>query len=423
MASDVTMPHATRNTRFLYLDVTFWGVANGIASTFTTIFALRLGATDQQVGFISALPALIYLLWYLPAGRLVESGRSVKKTALASFFLFRLQYLLIALVPFLPERWRVTVLLGTIVLAGVPLCVANVAITDILADVIPPAQRPHIVSRRSILTSLISAIAAALAGRLLDLLPMPVNYQWMFIVAFIFGNLSIGALSRLVVADTPPKGTFSLHIGEFVRHMREMLSVVRQTPDFVRFTLAAMALYAGLIFAWPLFSLWWVKGLKAPEGMLGLIATANLLVSIGSNLVWARIAERKGNRFCMVAGFACVTMMPAINAALPSAQWLLLTESFAGMVVPGMNLGLFNTLLEVCPIERRTTYIAVYSAAINVPTFIAPIVATALVAPLLGVQLTLALSTPLRLVTLAIMLVLLRHIRPFYAPPQPRSSG
>lgn len=406
------MQSFTRNTRYIYLDVTFWGVTNGIAATFTTVFALRLGASDQQVGFISALPALIYMLWYIPAGRLVESARSIRKTALVSVFLLRLQYLLIVLIPFLPASWRVTVLLAVIMLTGIPLCVANVAVTNMLADVIPPEKRPHVVSRRNIIISLVSAIAAALAGKLLDLLPMPVNYQWMFVIAFVFGNLSLAALSRLVVADVPPKPALSLHVREFARQMREMLSVVRASPDFLRFTLAAVVLYTGLIYAWPLFSLWWVNGLKASEGLLGLIATANLLMSIASNFVWARIAEKKGNRFCMVAGFAGVTIMPVINAMLPSAQWLLLTESFAGLIVPGMTLGIFNTMLEVSPIDRRPTYIAVYSAAINAPTFIAPILATTIAAPLFGVQLALALSTLLRLAALAIVIVLLRRIRP-----------
>ena len=399
------------NTRFLYLDVTFWGVTNGIAATFTTVFALRLGASDQQVGFISALPALVYMLWYIPAGRLVESRSSIKKTAQWSIFLFRLQYLVIVLVPFLPAAWRVNVLLAAIMLAGIPLCIANVAITNILADVIPPAQRPHVISRRSILTAIMTALTAALAGKLLDMLPMPVNYQWMFVIAFVFGNLSLLAFSRLVVTDAPPKSAFSLHARDFVQQTRETLTIVRATPDFMRFTLAAVALYTGLIFPWPLFSLWWVNGLKASEGLIGLIATANMLVSIGSNFVWARIAEKKGNRFCMLVGFAGVTLMPAINAILPSAQWLLLTESFAGLVVPGMTLGIFNTMLEVCPTERRPAYIAVYSAAINAPTFFAPILATTIAAPIFGVQLALGLSTFLRMAALIVVIVMLRKIR------------
>jgi MFS family permease len=394
------------NIKYLYWDVTFWGVTNGIAATFTTVFALRMGATDQQVGLISALPALVYMLWFIPAGRLVESRRSIKQTGLAGVFLFRLQYLFIALLPFMPSALRIPALLATIMLAGFPLCVANVALTNVIADVVPPERRPRVVSRRSILTSLMAAIAAALAGKLLDILPMPGNYQVMFLTAFVFGNLSLLALSRITVADTPVKGAFSLQPRQFVRQIAEMLAVVRTTPEFVRFTLAAVALHAGLIFAWPLFSLWWVNGLKASEGLIGLIATANMLVSMGSNLVWARVAEKKGNRFCLLVGFSGIVLMPVVNAFLPSAEYLLLTESFAGLIVPAMSMGLFNTMLEVSPVDHRPTYIAVFSAAVNLPVFLAPILATSIAVPLLGVQYALAASSGLRLIALAIMVAL-----------------
>ena len=62
-----------RNIRFLYWDVGFFGVVNGVAGTFTAVFALRMGATDQQIGLLSALPALVYIFWFIPAWRIRHS--------------------------------------------------------------------------------------------------------------------------------------------------------------------------------------------------------------------------------------------------------------------------------------------------------------------------------------------------------------
>ena len=399
----------SRNVRSLYWDVALWGVTNGIAGTFTAVFALRLGATDQQIGLLSALPALVYVLWFIPAGRLVESRKSIKATGLAGNFFFRLQYLVVAALPFFPPASRIPLLLAGIMLAGIPLCVANVAITNVIADVVPPASRPRVVSTRNILMSLTTAVAASVAGKLLDLLPMPGNYQVIFLGAFIFGMLSLFALSRLVVPDVQPAGAFSLRPRLFVRQIAEMLAVVRLTPDFLRFTLAAFVLHWGLVFAWPLFSLWWVNGLKASEGLIGLVATVNMLAIITANPFWARVAERRGNRFCLLVGFAGVTFVPLINALVPKAEYILLTELLAGLIVPAMSLGLFNVMLEVSPAERRPTYIAVYSAAVNIPMFLAPILATTVAAPLLGVRLSLALCTPLRLVAWVVVFALLRQ--------------
>jgi hypothetical protein len=118
------------------------------------------------------------------------------------------------------------------------------------------------------------------------------------------------------------------------------------------------------------------------------------------------VAEKKGNRFCLLVGFSGIVLMPVVNAFLPSAEYLLLTESFAGLIVPAMSMGLFNTMLEVSPVDHRPTYIAVFSAAVNLPVFLAPILATSIAVPLLGVQYALAASSGLRLIALAIMVAL-----------------
>jgi MFS family permease len=398
------------NIRILYLDVGLYGVTNGIASTFMAVFALRMGASDQQIGLLAALPAFVYIFWFIPAGRLVESSKSIKATGLVGVFFARLQFVLIALLPFLPAGYRVPALLACIMLAGIPLCVANVAFTNVIADVVPPADRPRVVSRRSILQAVTTAAASAAGGKLLGIVPLPVNYQVLFLIAFGFSMLSLFALSRITVADCAPSGVFSLQPGIFARQIRDMVATAWATPAFLRFTVAAFVMHASLQYAWPLFSLWWVNGLKAWEGLIGLIATANMLASIASNVVWARVAERRGNRFCLMAGFGGIVFIPVINALLPRAEYLLLTETLAGLIVPALTLGVFNTLLEVSPVARRPIYIAVYSAAVNIPICLGPIIATTLVVPLVGVQLGLALATPLRLAAWITMFVLLRRI-------------
>ncbi len=51
------------------------------------------------------------------------------------------------------------------------------------------------------------------------------------------------------------------------------------------------------------------------------------------------------------------------------------------------------------------------NAAVNAPTFQAPILATSIAVPLCGVQLALGLSSILRLAALALVIVMLRTIR------------
>jgi len=50
----------------LYLDVAWWGVLSGITSTFVSVFAIRLGASNTLVGLLVSLPALINVFWLIP---------------------------------------------------------------------------------------------------------------------------------------------------------------------------------------------------------------------------------------------------------------------------------------------------------------------------------------------------------------------
>jgi MFS family permease len=392
----------------LYGDIASFGILNGIAATFLSVFALRMGASDQQVGLLTALPALIYVIWMIPAGRLVESRRNIRSVGVTGAVLFRAQYALIALIPFLPAPYRVPALLVVITLAAFPLCVANVAITNVLADVVPPANRPRVMSMRNVLVSITSALAAAGAGKLLDALPRPLNYQVIFLIAFGAGMLSAFFFSRLVVEPAQRVSRFSMQPRQFAEQVREIVAVSCSNPAFLRFTAAAFVLHWALVTPWPLFALWWVNGLKATEGLLGLIATVNLSMTILSNPVWGKIAERRGNRFVLMAGFAGVVFMPVVNALLPRPELLLITEGYAGLIVPALNLGLFNAMLESCPVARRPAYISFYSAAVNVPIFLGPLLATGIFAPIFGVRLALALSSGLRMVAWVVMFVLLR---------------
>lgn len=393
----------------LYIEVAAFGVVAATISTFLTVYALRLGATEQQVGLVTALPALTYFLFFIPAGRLVESRRNIKGACLAGIFLSRIQYALMALLPFLPGDLRVPFLLAAITLSGIPLCVGSIAVTTIIADVVPPAERPRVVANRSILMSLTTAAAAFFGGRLLDMLPMPLNYQVLFLIAFAFGMIDLFFLGRLIVPDAPVVSTFSLRPRLFIEQVREIVSTVRGTREFMYFTAGAFFLHWGFTYAWPLFSLWWVNGLHATEGLIGLTGTINMICLVLSNRMWARIAERRGNRFVLLAGFAMLTTLPVLYAFAPNAEFVIFPEMIGGVASAAFNMGLFNTMLEVSPDARRPSYIAFFSAAVNLPVFLSPMIAAGVVAPQLGVQTALGVGSLTRAAAWIVIFLLLRQ--------------
>mgnify|MGYP001131180076 CR=1 FL=1 len=53
---------------------------------------------------------------------------------------------------------------------------------------------------------------------------------------------------------------------------------------------------------------------------------------------------------------------------------------------PPYVIGLANSLLDLAPEQNRPSYMAIYTAAMNLASFSAPIVATGLLLPLFGIK-------------------------------------
>ncbi len=392
------MDSKERNIQNLYREYGFFGVLSGIASTFLSIYAIRLGASSQDVGLLSSLPALVNTLFLIPAGRIVEGRRNALSVLVVSAFLMRFQYALLAAIPFLPEAVEVPGLLVVVALGAIPAAVVNVAFTTMFAAVIPEQDRARVVTGRNALFSLTSAVAAFLGGKLLDLLPLPHNYQVLFLMGFAFSVGSVYYLSRLIIPLTPSESQAEWASRLTLAQVRRFLATMQEARPFVRYSAASLLVHWGLYLCVPLYSLFWVHVLDASEGWIGLISTVQLVIMLIAYPLWRRVAERRGNRFVLLAGCSGVALYPIFTALCPSQEYLLIPTVVGGIFSPPVNVGLYNGMLEVVPAAHRPTHIGVYSAAMNVAVFLAPLVATGVLVPLAGLHGALILGAAMRLV-------------------------
>jgi hypothetical protein len=77
-----------RNARFLIIEM-FWASMLASAATFNSAFALRLGATNSEVGLLTSIPALMAVLVSIPAGRFLNNISKRKPWILGSLVFYR----------------------------------------------------------------------------------------------------------------------------------------------------------------------------------------------------------------------------------------------------------------------------------------------------------------------------------------------
>ena len=95
-----------RNIWNLYVEIAYFGFLFGIINTFLSVYAIRLGASNTDIGLLTALPALVFMLWSIPAARGVEQAPERMKFLLATGTLHRFGILALGLMPFVLTSFR-----------------------------------------------------------------------------------------------------------------------------------------------------------------------------------------------------------------------------------------------------------------------------------------------------------------------------
>lgn len=394
-----------RNAWFLYLDIGWYGILAGVASAFLSIFVIRLGGSNTLVGMLTSIPALLNIVWLMPAARIIERQSRKLPVIMVTGFLSRFAYFLVAVMPFVISIYRPELAVAIVVLSAIPAAVVNIAFTSLLADVVPVERRAHVVSVRNALLGISATIATLLGGRFLEILPLPFNYQVLFLIGFGASLISLYYVSRIEVPDRLVLPRAPGDRRSLLTRVRNFLKMLTSNRPWVRFTVSSLAYYWGLYLPIPLYSIYWVRYLHASDGWIGLINVLNNAISVLFYPFWGRLATRRGNRLILLICVFGMSFYPLLTGLSTTVEPLLGIAILGGIFAPGFSLTFFNTLLEVSPDERRPSFIAAYNALVNIPAFVAPLVGTALI-DIIGIQNALLLGGGFRLLGFLVCLKL-----------------
>ena len=364
-----------RNARYLYIEV-FWASLLSAATTFNAPFALRLGATNAEIGLLSSIPALLALVITIPAGHFISRRARRQPVVIWSLFLYRLGFLFVTLIPWLPVAAKGGLLVGLLIAFTSPAHVFGVAWNSMLADVIPEANRARVFATRNILVAFSATAGIYLAGQWLEHGPYPFNYQVLYAVGLIASMVSLLYILKLQVPDSvvsaaPSAVRQSPSPRAVWRGLRE---AANHEPDFVRLVINTLAYGMGLWMIGPLYILYFVRVLGANEGWIGLNGTlGNLTPAIGFYL-WQRAIARWGENRVLKISISLIGVYPLLVGLTPNLSIILLWTALNGLLSPGVSLAHFNMLLKICPAAQRPVYMGIYTSIMNVGAFVMPLI-------------------------------------------------
>jgi MFS family permease len=403
-----------RNSWNLSLEIAFFGVLFGLLQTFLSVYVIRLGGNNNVIGVLTAMTPFILTLCSFPAARLVERAPSRMKFILVTATLHRMGALALGVMPWLITAHQPEAVVVIVALMTVPQTMASIAFSAMFADVIPNEQRAQVVAARSTLLGLSTTLAAFIGGQFLGLLPttgiawldalftFPLNYQSMFIAGFVISMVSVYFLSRITGGDSVTQPTTTAAQSGAVRgsvmtRLQPTFSMLRQYPLFTRYALSMFIAHWGVFLPIPLYAIYWVRHLQASDNFVGLILAVQSLTTMVVYPILPRFVATMGNRQLVALSTFLMASYPLATALTTTLEPLLLVAVLGGVSGAAFSLSTFNLLLEVTPQERRASFIAIFTAAVNSAGFVAPFIGTALLA-VIGIREDLFIGFALRFI-------------------------
>lgn len=399
----LSTPPATlyeRNARNVMIDGMGVGLVSGVA-TFLSVFLTRLGASNVQVGLLTAMPAVTGALLALPLGQFIGRQRNIVAWYARSRLWVLSSYALTGLAPFLFDHAAVIAIILIWAVATVPQTLVNICFTLVMSAVAGPDKRMELMSRRWTTLGISSALSVALAGWTLDLMRFPLNYQVVFLCSFVGGLISYRFSTSI---ELPPQAPPPSEAAPWWASLTRMRRLLGTSGAFNRFLVSQFVFRCGMAMAIPLFPLYWVRVVQASDAAIGLINMVQSGVLLVAYSLWIVVARRRGAGLVLTLCALGLAAYPLATALTGNVWLLVLYAAVAGVFVAGTDLVIFDVVAATAPAAARGAAIGLYHTTNYLATFGAPLVGTTL-AGHLGIGTMLMVAAGLRLLGGALFLL------------------
>ena len=415
-----------RNLFYLCVEIIPIGFASG-ALAFNGVFVLKLGASNALIGAMSSLPALMVILFTLPAARLMSNVRDHKPWMTISLGVSRIIYLLIAIVPWvLPAEISAVAIVTLVVAQAIPLALFNTVFMTMIGDVCPPDRRSSLFAIRTTLLSACVAVSAFLSGLFLDRVVFPLNYQILNLIGFALAQYSTYIVHRIdyhpaghqakkqQTTDPAPEGVTKPVARPRISFSRTSIqTMLHEYRPFVNFSIASFVCWFGAWGAGPLYTIYLVRMLNLSNSWLGANSTLAQIAVVVSAPLWHRIIKRKGDLWVVMRTVLLTGLYPWLIVLLPWPAPLLIIGFANTLNDTAIGIAHTSVYLDIIPAAKRSTFIATYTTLMNVGAMLAPLIAASL-ADVISVPIVLIICGAIRLLGATLFWII---------PPRKASPG
>ena len=393
-STEVEVEVQKRNFRYVQIDAIGVSISS-VAAPFLPVFLTRLGASNFQVGLLSSMPGMTGLVLAIVVGRFLQTRRNVVPWYSLSRLMVILCYALTGILTLsVSEKFVIIATLAIWAFATIPQTALAVAFSVVMNAVAGPEGRYALLSRRWAIFGLTGVVGTFIVTRLINILSFPLNYAIMFMVLSLGGFFSFYFSRKIYLGDqVPPPLPRS---GSPRQNLSNYLALLRENPAFLSFSTKRFVYFSALVLSQPIMPLFLVHEVHATDAQIGTVNMTLTLIMLIGYFLWPWVSRRRNGRFVLLATTLGLTFYPALSAATPQINWIILFAGIAGLFQAGLDLVFFDELMKTVPAEYSATFVSLSQSMQYLSMIIAPLLGTWL-ADYIGLGGALWLSAGLRL--------------------------
>jgi len=333
---------------------------------FITGLAILLGASDFELGLITALPFLSQVAQLLSL-YLVQKYGGCKPVTIKALTWGRIVWLFLIPLLFFTGAWRLNLFLVILFVSGLLTMAVTPAWFTWMSELVPSKIRGRFFGTRNAYIAVATLIATVFGSLVIDFTKKHdmenVGFVILMVVAFIGGILAIRSMKALPQIKSP-LDLSQQHFKQFVAPLKD----ARFRTLIIIF--AAWNISIGLSAAF--FAPQMILHLKMSFFLIGLYSAGGTLLAVFFNRPWGKFIDKFGSRVTLMICAFSISLVPMFWV-FPRQDflWVLIPELiYSGIVWTGFNLAAFTIPIDQSPRENRTAYLSVFAVATGLAFFV-----------------------------------------------------
>jgi len=364
----------SRGLRLSVYDACAYAVMMGVGESYLTAFAISIGASATEIGYLATTPLLVGSLLQLVSPAAIQRVGSRRRLVVWAAALQGAVYLPLAYLAYRAETVTaaspVWILIALAIVYQSALLFLAPAWQSWMGDLLGRGDKGHYLGRRNLTSGAVQFVVFLATGALLNVSAAQGRgrtgaFALMFMIAFLARGVSIMFLRRQYEPPMSPAPTqLSSPLG--LRHLLFRPGEVNSAALILYLAAMSFSVYVAV----PFFAPYMFRGLEFTYLQYTIVSAASMLAKFAMMPFWGRMCDRYGARKILLSAGLSVGLIPLLWCYFRNPLSLAVAELWSGTSWAAFELSTFYFLLDTIAPERRPRLLAVYQAINGVAIFV-----------------------------------------------------